>query len=63
MTNQIPHFIDGQRVAGQSGRAADVLNPSTGEVQAQVPMASSTEVDAAVAIAVEAQKEWAAWSW
>jgi malonate-semialdehyde dehydrogenase (acetylating) / methylmalonate-semialdehyde dehydrogenase len=62
MTTQISHFIDGQRVAGQSGRTADVLNPSTGEVQAQVPMASSAEVDAAVAVAVEAQKEWAAWN-
>jgi malonate-semialdehyde dehydrogenase (acetylating) / methylmalonate-semialdehyde dehydrogenase len=62
MTTQIPHFIDGQRVAGQSGRTADVLNPSTGEVQAQAPMASTAEVDAAVAIAVEAQKEWAAWN-
>jgi malonate-semialdehyde dehydrogenase (acetylating)/methylmalonate-semialdehyde dehydrogenase len=62
MTTQISHFIDGQRVAGQSGRTADVLNPSTGEVQAQVPMASTAEVDAAVAIAVEAQREWAAWN-
>ncbi|MET0473277.1 MAG: CoA-acylating methylmalonate-semialdehyde dehydrogenase [Mycobacterium sp.] len=62
MTSQISHFIGGKRVAGQSGRTADVLNPSTGEVQAQVPLASSAEVDSAVAIAVEAQKEWAAWN-
>jgi malonate-semialdehyde dehydrogenase (acetylating)/methylmalonate-semialdehyde dehydrogenase len=62
MTTHISHFIDGKRVDGQSGRTADVLNPSTGEVQAQVPMASTAEVDAAVAIAVEAQKEWAAWN-
>jgi len=62
MTTQIPHFIDGQRTAGTSTRTADVLNPSTGEVQAQVPMASTAEVDAAVAIAVEAQKQWAAWN-
>ena len=62
MAIQIVHFIDGQRTAGQSERTADVLNPSTGEVQAQVPMASTADVDAAVAIAVEAQKEWAAWN-
>ncbi|MET0454999.1 MAG: CoA-acylating methylmalonate-semialdehyde dehydrogenase [Mycobacterium sp.] len=62
MTTQIPHFIDGKRTDGTSGRTADVLNPSTGEVQAQAPMASSAEVDAAVAIAVKAQKEWAAWN-
>ena len=62
MTTLIPHFIDGQRTAGTSTRTADVLNPSTGEVQAQVPMASAAEVDSAVAIAVEAQKGWAAWN-
>ena len=62
MTTQIPHFVDGRRVEGQSGRTADVLNPSTGEVQAQVPMASTAEVDAAVEIAVAAQREWAAWN-
>ncbi|MEU0495331.1 CoA-acylating methylmalonate-semialdehyde dehydrogenase [Mycobacterium sp. NPDC006124] len=62
MTTQIPHFVDGRRVEGTSGRTADVLNPSTGEVQAQVPLASAEEVDAAVAVAVTAQKEWAAWN-
>ncbi len=62
MTTQISHFIDGQRSAGQSTRTADVLNPSTGEVQATVPMASVADVDAAVASAVEAQKDWAAWN-
>ena len=34
MTTQISHFINGQRTAGQSKRTADVLNPNTGEVQA-----------------------------
>ena len=62
MTTQIPHFIDGTRTNGSSTRTADVLNPSTGEVQAQVVMATAADVDAAVAIAVEAQKEWAAWN-
>src|SRR5690348_7988477 len=62
MTTQISHFIDGKRTAGQSTRTADVMNPSTGEVQAKVPMASAADVDAAVAGAAEAQKEWAAWN-
>src|SRR3984957_20306810 len=62
MTTQIPHFIDGKRAAGQSTRTADVFTPSTGQVQAKVPMASSADVDAAVASAVEAQKDWAAWN-
>ena len=62
MTTQIPHFIDGQRSELASTRTADVLNPSTGEVQAQVLLASAADVDTAVASAVEAQKEWAAWN-
>lgn len=62
MTTQIPHFINGKRTAGQSTRTGDVLNPSTGKVQAQVAMASNADIDAAVAGAAEAQKEWAAWN-
>lgn len=62
MTTQIPHFINGQRTTAGSTRTADVLNPSTGEVQAQVVLASATDVDAAVSGASEAQKEWAAYN-
>lgn len=62
MTTQIPHFIDGMHVEGTSGRIADVLNPSTGRVQAEVPLASRAEVDAAIASAAVAQREWAAWN-
>ncbi|TMS54991.1 CoA-acylating methylmalonate-semialdehyde dehydrogenase [Mycobacterium sp. DBP42] len=62
MTTQIPHFINGQRTTAGSTRTADVLNPSTGEVQAQVALASAADVDAAVAGAAEAQKEWAAYN-
>jgi malonate-semialdehyde dehydrogenase (acetylating)/methylmalonate-semialdehyde dehydrogenase len=63
MTAQIiPHFIDGQRSAGQPGRTAEVLDPSTGQVQALVPMANKSVVDAAVASAEQAQQEWAAFN-
>jgi malonate-semialdehyde dehydrogenase (acetylating) / methylmalonate-semialdehyde dehydrogenase len=62
MTAHISHFIDGQRTAGQSGRTAEVFNPNTGQVQALAPMAGKADVDAAVASAVEAQKDWAAWN-
>jgi malonate-semialdehyde dehydrogenase (acetylating) / methylmalonate-semialdehyde dehydrogenase len=47
-------------VAGESGRFGDVFNPSIGEVQARVALASSAEVDRAVAAAVAAQTSWAA---
>ena len=62
MTAQIPHFIDGQRAAGQSGRTAEVFDPNSGRVQALVPMGGKAEVDAAVASAAEAQKGWAAFN-
>ncbi|MCF8608891.1 CoA-acylating methylmalonate-semialdehyde dehydrogenase [Gordonia sp. HY285] len=67
MTDVIPHYIAGKRTvsigdAAASGRTADVLNPSLGTVQAQVALASTDEVAAAVAIAAEAQKEWASWN-
>ena len=62
MTRQIDHFIDGAHNPGTSGRTADVMNPSTGKVQATVPMANQADIDAAVASAVEAQKVWAAWN-
>ncbi|MGV0813555.1 CoA-acylating methylmalonate-semialdehyde dehydrogenase [Mycolicibacterium boenickei] len=62
MTTQIPHFINGQHTTAGSTRTADVLNPSTGEVQAQVVLASAADVGAAVAGAAEAQKEWAAYN-
>ncbi|MEM5500210.1 CoA-acylating methylmalonate-semialdehyde dehydrogenase [Ahrensia kielensis] len=60
MTKQIGHFIDGQHVAGTSGRTADVYNPATGEVQAEVALASQSELDNAIAIAKAAQPKWAA---
>src|SRR6202162_373493 len=62
MTTYIPHFIDGRRTAGRSKRTADVYNPNTGQVRARVSMGSAADIDAAVAVAGEAQKGWAAWN-
>ncbi|WP_340302242.1 CoA-acylating methylmalonate-semialdehyde dehydrogenase [Roseobacter sp. HKCCD7870] len=55
---QIGHWINGAHVAGTSGRTADVFNPATGEVQAQVALASQEEMDRAIASAAEAQIAW-----
>jgi malonate-semialdehyde dehydrogenase (acetylating)/methylmalonate-semialdehyde dehydrogenase len=57
---QIGHFIAGKEVAGTSGRAGDVFNPNTGEVQARVAFASKAEVEQAIADATAAQGAWAA---
>ena len=37
MPTEIPHYIDGRRVAGTSGRRQPVFNPATGEVSGEVP--------------------------
>jgi len=55
----ITHFIDGAPVASTSGRFGDVFNPNIGEIQARVGLATTAEVDAAVASAVRAQQTWA----
>src|SRR5260370_31419582 len=60
MVAEIGHYIEGKRVAGQSGRSGDVTNPATGEVTGKVAFASEAEIDAAVQIAKKAQATWAA---
>ncbi|QGU02862.1 Methylmalonate-semialdehyde dehydrogenase [acylating] [Corynebacterium kalinowskii] len=59
MTYTIPHFIGGKKVEGSSERTADVMNPSTGQVQGSVPLATTEEVNDVIANAAEAQKGWA----
>lgn len=62
MTRELTHFVGGEEVAGTSGRFSDVFDPSTGEVQAKVPLASKAEVEAVIANAEEAQLVWASWN-
>lgn len=58
MSPQIDHWIGGKRVPGTSGRTAPVHNPATGAVTGEVALASADEVQAAVASALEAAREW-----
>ncbi len=58
--NQYSHWIGGRAVAGTSGRAGDVFNPSLGVVAMRVALASEAEVDAAVRAARTAFPAWAA---
>ncbi|MEU8632760.1 CoA-acylating methylmalonate-semialdehyde dehydrogenase [Amycolatopsis sp. NPDC048633] len=62
MTTELTHFVGGKPVPGTSGRYADVFDPSTGAVQARVPLASADEVAEAVGVAADAQREWARWN-
>ena len=56
----IDHFIGGASVVGTSGRFGDIFDPNTGRVQARVQLATTAELDAAVAVAAAAQVGWAA---
>ena len=60
MSDQLFHFIDGERVSGASGRTGDVYNPATGEVTKTVPFASADEVRNAIASAAAALPGWSA---
>jgi malonate-semialdehyde dehydrogenase (acetylating) / methylmalonate-semialdehyde dehydrogenase len=54
----IGNFLQGQVVAGTSGRSQPVYNPATGAVSGQVALASSAEVGKAVASAQAAFPAW-----
>ena len=57
---RISHWVNNKVVAGTSGNVGKVYNPATGEVQAEVDLASVAEVDAVVAVAKEAFVTWRA---
>ena len=60
MTEELFHFVDGERQKGTSGRFGDVFNPATGEVTKQVPLAGADEVREAIASASAALPGWSA---
>ena len=57
---KLHHYIDGKFVEGNSDRFGDIYNPATGDVVKQVPLASATEVEAAIASAQAAFPSWSA---
>jgi malonate-semialdehyde dehydrogenase (acetylating)/methylmalonate-semialdehyde dehydrogenase len=58
MTTRISHWIDGRPSEGTSGRTSPVFNPATGVETARVDLASTAEVDTAVASARAAATQW-----
>ncbi|MBL7261701.1 CoA-acylating methylmalonate-semialdehyde dehydrogenase [Paractinoplanes lichenicola] len=54
----IEHWIGGEFTSGRSSRTGPVFNPATGQKQHDVVLASSDDVDAAVAAARTAFDEW-----
>ncbi|MFZ6754949.1 CoA-acylating methylmalonate-semialdehyde dehydrogenase [Undibacterium sp. Dicai25W] len=59
MTSVLQHFMNGQIFPSASGRQQDVFNPATGQVIAQVALASVDEVNTVVAAARAAAPAWA----
>jgi hypothetical protein len=60
--NQLTHYINGEHVAGNSGRFGDVYNPTLGVKTSETPLASKSEVETAIAAADAAFPAWAATS-
>jgi len=60
MTRELAHFINGERLAGTSGRFGDIYNPNIGEIQARVPLANAQEMRTAVEAASNAFPVWSA---
>ncbi|MET3598174.1 betaine-aldehyde dehydrogenase [Martelella mangrovi] len=61
MRAQASHFIDGDYVEDDAGRAFDSINPATGEVIATLHAATPAIIERAMTAAERAQREWAAW--
>ena len=59
MTRQISHYVGSRLVQGGGNRSASVYNPATGEVSAQVALASAEQVRDAVLNAKAAAPRWA----
>ncbi|MFT5182518.1 MAG: malonate-semialdehyde dehydrogenase (acetylating)/methylmalonate-semialdehyde dehydrogenase [Alphaproteobacteria bacterium] len=56
----LTHWINGERVAGQSTRTSPVFNPAIGEQIAEVGLANAADVDSAVKAAQAALPAWSA---
>jgi malonate-semialdehyde dehydrogenase (acetylating)/methylmalonate-semialdehyde dehydrogenase len=58
MTRRITSWVDGKPFVSSSGRTGQVFNPATGEQTAEVEFAGVAEVEAAIASARTAAREW-----
>jgi 1-pyrroline dehydrogenase len=55
---RLRNFVGGEWVQAETGATAEVVNPATGDVIAEVPSASAADVDRAVAAAKAALPAW-----
>ncbi|GHD10391.1 CoA-acylating methylmalonate-semialdehyde dehydrogenase [Zhihengliuella salsuginis] len=59
MTTSINHFINGEETAGSGTETQPVYNPATGQVTGDLQLASTEDLNAAVAAARTAADTWA----
>jgi betaine-aldehyde dehydrogenase len=55
---RLANFIGGESVAPKSGAYVELINPSTGEPFAEMPVSNSSDVDFAVSVAEKAFVSW-----
>jgi betaine-aldehyde dehydrogenase len=55
---ELKNFVNGEFVSATSGEFSEVINPATGEVYAQAPVSSASDVDAAFKAAEKAFETW-----
>ena len=58
MATTLHHWLNGAPFEGSGGRFSDVTNPATGEVSAQLALASQADADAVIAAAKAAFPAW-----
>ena len=56
---RINHWIDGRATESAAERWGDIFDPATGDIQSQVPFASSSEIESAITSARDASSLWA----
>ena len=53
------HYVNGEKITASGSRFGDIFNPTLGVKSAEVPLASKSEVEAAIAVAEAAFPAWA----
>ena len=56
--NLIEHFVNGKIIPGSSDKKGKVFNPATGEQEAEGRLASKSDLDEAVEVAIKAFETW-----
>ena len=54
----IEHYVGGKVIPGASDKKGKVFNPATGEQVSEVRLASKSDLDQAVQIAIKAFETW-----